>query len=126
MQHLLRHFLTGVLGLFFVVLGIAVPFFLRYSVVDGHFLRMDAAVHAGIPFMVHDVYATQLCVSTESGRLLTPIVVSAANPIGNLSILRGTAETVHANIPFVVRDAYGTQVCISSRDGKALPPLVAP
>ena len=83
-------------------------------------------VKADIPFVVHDSYATQLCVSTHSGRLIAPVVVSASDPLMGLPAYRRNAVKVDANLPFIVRDPHGVQICVSTRSGNALPPIVAP
>jgi hypothetical protein len=115
-------------GMLLFALGRGAAAVWPYSLVADQLLPGTApvTVNAGIPFIVHDSYATEVCVSSGSGRLLTPIVVSAGDPVFNSLYFRDKAVAVQADMPFVVRDVHGTQICISSRGGKALPPLVAP
>ncbi len=80
-------------------------------------------VYAGVPFMVQDGYATQLCISSRSGWLLPPFVVSAAL---SASAPPGSASEVRAYVPFMVHDHTGTQICVSTRRGQLLPPPVVP
>ena len=116
------------IGVLLFVLGRGGGAAWRYTLAAPQFLAngTPVTVGAGIPFVVHDSYATQVCVSSGSGRLLTPIVVSPQDPVLLSTYFRNKAQVVTADLPFVVRDAHGTQICISSRGGKALPPLVAP
>lgn len=80
-------------------------------------------VQAGVPFMVRDGYATQICVSTHAGRPLLPFVTPSAT-FG--AAARREPDHVHAGVPFTVQDGHGTQICISSRGGQPLPPLIGP
>ena len=80
-------------------------------------------VYAGVPFMVQDSYATQLCVSSRSGWFLPPFVVSGARFGGTPT---GSPSEVRAYVPFMVHDHGGTQVCVSTRSGQLLPPPVVP
>jgi hypothetical protein len=81
-------------------------------------------VHAGVPFLVRDSYATLICISTRSGRPFPPFV--APSPRSGLGVDSGTPAYVRAGIPFVVRDRLGSQYCISSRGGEPLPPFILP
>jgi hypothetical protein len=81
-------------------------------------------VHAGVPFWVRDSYATQICISTRSGRPLLPFVAPAVRFGSGASA--GTPANIQAGMPFVVRDQLGSQYCISSRGGEPLPPFILP
>ncbi len=81
-------------------------------------------VYAGVPFVVRDSYATQICVSTHPGRLLPPFVVSADSLY--TSAPSGSSPDVQALVPFMVHDHNGTQICVSTRGGQSLPPFIAP
>jgi hypothetical protein len=81
-------------------------------------------VHAGVPFLVRDSYATQICISTRSGRPYLPFV-APASWFGSGGYA-GTPASVQAGKPFVVRDQLGSQYCISSRGGEPLLPFILP
>lgn len=81
-------------------------------------------VYAGVPFVVHDRYATQICISSRSGRPLPPFVSPALNfAAGGV---RSAPASVHAGIPFVVRDGHSMQICVSTREGQPLLPFIDP
>ena len=111
-------------------LGVAVPTALHGSAsfalaVAG---RGDGAsapgyVHAGVPFIVRDGYAAQLCISSRSGRPLPPFVVRA-DAFGGIQ--PDGLQHVDAGIPFVVKDSFGTTLCVSTRGGHPLAPFVIP
>lgn len=91
-----------------------------------------AYVHAGVPFLVRDSYATLICISTRSGRPYLPFVAPASR-FGSgayagtpASIQAGMPESIQAGTPFVVRDQLGSQYCISSRGGEPLLPFILP
>jgi hypothetical protein len=80
-------------------------------------------VYAGVPFVVRDSYATQLCIASHSGRALPPFVgpadgVGGTQPDGE--------QRVDAGIPFTVEDGFGTTLCVSTRGGRSLTPFVVP
>jgi hypothetical protein len=81
-------------------------------------------VYAGIPFVIHDGYATQLCISNRSGRSLPPFVVPA--PVSSIGSLRVAPAHVQAGTPFLVHDGWSTQLCASTRSGEPLVPFVVP
>ncbi len=81
-------------------------------------------VYAGIPFVVHDRYATQLCISSRSGRPLPPFVVPA--PLSSFGSLSAAPARVQGGMPFVVRDGRSTQLCVSTRGGVPLLPFIVP
>jgi hypothetical protein len=78
-------------------------------------------VHAGVPFIVRDAYAAQLCISARSGRPLPPFV-TCVDAQGSGDGL----QRVDAGIPFRVNDGSGTTLCVSSRGGQALAPFIVP
>jgi hypothetical protein len=81
-------------------------------------------VYADVPFVVHDRYATQICISSRSGRPLPPFVSPALRfGAGGVS---PAPDSVHAWIPFVVRDGHSTQICVSTRGGQPLLPFIDP
>jgi hypothetical protein len=98
------------------------PVALKYAATLGDLARTStpADIAAGVPFVVRDSYATQICVSTRAGQPYPPFVAPADSSTG------GSYERVQAGVPFLVRDRTGTQVCISTRDGQALPPFIMP
>ncbi len=90
-------------------------------------------VHAGLPFVVRDGYATQFCISSHSGRPLPPFVApagafSTGMPFDSFST--GTPldgqQRIDAGIPFTVDDSFGTVLCMSTRGGHVLLPFVVP
>ena len=81
-------------------------------------------VHAGVPFIVRDHYATQICVSTRSGRPLLPFVSPVPRYTFNTG--SGAPARVRAGVPFEVRDNNGVQICISTRGGQPLLPFIYP
>jgi hypothetical protein len=85
---------------------------------------VPAYVHAGVPFVVRDAYASQLCMSSRSGRPLLPFILPATQLDGGTPA-SGTAD-VQAGVPFMVRDANGVQVCVSTRGGHSFPPFIVP
>jgi hypothetical protein len=87
------------------------------------FPRTPTFVQAGIPFVVRDGYATQVCVSTRSGRLLPPFV-GPADPL-DAGVAPDRSATVQVGVPFVVH-GDGTQICVSTRGGRSLPPFILP
>jgi hypothetical protein len=114
-----------------VALGVAVPTALHASAsfaldVPGRGAYSDApgSVHAGVPFVVRDGYATQLCISSHSGRALLPFVVSAGAVDNGMQL--DEPRRVAAGIPFTVEDGIGTTLCVSTRGGQPLPPFVVP
>ena len=115
-----------------ITLGVVVPAVLlkpagsQYAAVLSDVVGTNAPsyVHAGVPFVVRDSHATQVCVSSQSGRPLLPFVVPAGQHSGVMAA--HTAGDVHAGMPFVVRDTNGTQVCVSTQGGQSFPPFIAP
>ncbi|HWE60545.1 MAG TPA: hypothetical protein VHB98_02430 [Chloroflexota bacterium] len=115
-----------------IVLGVAGPTVLltparvQYAAVLGDIAGTTAPsyVQAGLPFVVRDSYAAQVCISTSSGRPLLPFLV----PVGQTSVITAAGATgdVQAGVPFVVRDSNGTQVCVSTKGGRSFPPFIAP
>jgi hypothetical protein len=114
-----------------VALGVAVPTALHAPasfalVVPGLGAGLGAPgyVHAGVPFIVRDGYAAQLCVSSHSGRPLPPFVT----PAGAFSsgMQPDEPRRVAAGIPFTVEDGSGTTLCVSTRGGQPLVPFVVP
>jgi hypothetical protein len=95
---------------------------LRYGAVLSNLTgrEVPAYIQAGVPFTTHDNYATQMCISTRSGQLLSPFVT----PPGQSGAV--APAHVQAWVPFMVHDRHGTQICISTRGGDTFPPFVAP
>jgi hypothetical protein len=81
-------------------------------------------VYAGIPFVIHDGYATQLCISSHSGRPLPSFVVPVA--ASRSSSLHAAPARVQAGMPFVVHDGWSTLLCVSTRSGESLVPFIVP
>jgi hypothetical protein len=102
------------------------PVRLQFAAVlaEGSGTGAPASVHAVVPFVVHDSYAIQVCISSRSGRPLLPFILPA-DSFGAGTHATATAD-VRAGVPFLVRDANGMQVCVSTRVGQSFPPFVAP
>ena len=102
------------------------PASVQFVTVLDEFTSMKATsyVHAGVPFLVQDKYAIQLCISTRSGQPLPPFILPANQP--NAFIAARTSREVQAGVPFVLQDSNGTQICVSTRGGKLFPPFVVP
>jgi hypothetical protein len=131
MEHAMR-IVSHLLIWSLVTLGVLVPTLMLeppgslYATVlgDGAGTSVPDHVHAGVPFVVRDSYASQVCISSRSGRPLPPFVLPPTQ-FGVGSPASGTAD-VRAGVPFVVRDANGIQVCVSTRGGQSFPPFIAP
>jgi hypothetical protein len=84
------------------------------------YFEAPSHIQAGVPFIVRDNYATQVCISTRSGKPLPPFIT----PPGQFDVVLQGPVRVQAWVPFEVQDSYGSQICISSRGGEPLLPFV--
>jgi hypothetical protein len=109
-----------------VVFVLANPNMLRYAaaLTAAGGTSAPLRVHAGVPFVIRDRYATQICVSSHDGEPLPPFVLPTDGQSPGVVLRLG--GQVQALVPFVVRDRNGTQVCVSSRGGRVYLPLVVP
>src|SRR5690348_13806719 len=64
----------------------------------------------GIPYVIGDQYAKQVCISSREGRPLPPFIV----PAGQVAVPNTSTQIIKAGIPFVIQDGYSTELCISS------------
>lgn len=94
---------------------------LRYAAA----LTNGGYVLAGVPFIMRDDYATQMCVSSRAGRLLPPLVLPP-EPFSSHVTHIITYMRVRAWVPFMVQDGKSMQLCISSKGGDAFLPFLAP
>ena len=127
-MHIARHLVIW----FLITLGVVLPpllfkpVTLQYTGVLGDLVgtNVPAHVQAGLPFVVRDSYATQVCISSRSGQPLPPFVAPADRFSFGAPTLAPTY--VQAGVPFMLQDSNGTQICVSTRRGQVLPPFVVP
>jgi hypothetical protein len=133
-MRLMRHPISW----FGAVLGVIVLTVFHWSVSLAAVVPSGSAgapgyVQAGLPFVVRDGYATQVCISSHSGRPLPPFVAPADAfspdmPFDAFStgMPLGGQQRIGAGIPFTVNDSFGTVLCMSTRGGQVLLPFVVP